>query len=110
MRNRLLEQILNEKRVDMFDNINSTYALFEECLNDIKNGTIAEMVGDGDVKKDDYDMDIFFEIPDQHVECHCGFKDGTYRLCTYIDHEPEHKYQGSTLEEFITDVKSIGNA
>ena len=27
-----------------------------------------------------------------------------------VYHEPEHEYQGSTLEELIADVKSIGNA
>lgn len=110
MRNRLFEQILNEKRVDAFNNTNSTYAFYIECLNDIMNGTIADMVGDGDVMSDGYEMHISFEISDQHIECNCDFKDGTYRLYAYVDHEPEHKYQGSTLEELIADVKSIGNA
>lgn len=110
MRNRLLEQILNEKRVESFDNTNSTYAFYKECLNDIMRGTIADMVGDGDVMSDGYEMHISFEIPEDHIECNCDFKDGTYRLYAYIDHEPEHKYQGSTLEELIADVKSIGKA
>jgi len=113
MRNRLFEQILNEKRVEKLDSSYPTFDFYKECLNDIKNGTIAKMIGVGGseyVKSNGREMEITFELVPRHREqlgCKVYFRDGVYRLMGYVDYDPDYKYQGTTLEELIEDVEDF---